>query len=315
MFFASESLKHFLQESLIQESNLPLSLLFWGEEGVGKMTTAKYLAATILCENNKNNNNNKQNKKKWGGCGKCHVCQMVKSNIHPDLKIIDVDGSIKIEDINGDEGVINFLSFYPQLSPARIVIINDADRMTLEAQNSFLKTLEEPPDRSLVILISAQPLKLLPTVRSRLISFRFKHSTVEKVAKFLEKEIKISKDQAKLLATLSNGRIGLAFKLLDENYLNDRKEIVDDLQNLLSADLLGKFNYLERNTEDKELLKEKIVVWLEFLEKQLLSQQSERLLPISEVENLTKKLLSAYNLLNETNVNPRLLMENVFFTV
>ncbi len=307
MFFASESLKHFLQESLVQESNLPLSLLFWGEEGIGKMTAAKYLAATILCQTDK---------KKWGGCARCRSCQMVKNNIHPDLKIIlGLNESIKIEDINGEEGIINFLSFYPQLSPARIVIMDNADRMTLEAQNAFLKTLEEPPSKSLIILISAQPLKLLPTVRSRLISLRFQRASGNKIAKFLEKEKKIPQEQATSLANLSQGRIGLALRLLDENYLNLRQEAVKDLQNLLTDDLLAKFNYLEQNTADRELLKEKIVIWLEFLNQQLLLEEAARSVSYNKIENLTKELLVAYDLLNNTNINQRLLIENIFLTV
>ena len=147
------------------------SYLFSGDSGIGKTLFALEYAKTVNCLNPQIVNG------LVDACDKCSSCKKVSSGNHPDIMTIEPDGDqIKIDQIRE---VAEFLSFAPYEGNKKIVIVKDAEKMNQPASNAFLKTLEEPPDKSLIILVTSSEESLLETIRSR--CFRIKFSPLSKV--------------------------------------------------------------------------------------------------------------------------------------
>ena len=143
----------------IKNNTLSHSYLFVGQEGIGKKLFAKELAKMALCLNNKTENDN------------CSSCVKFDSGNNPDFVLIEPDGnSIKIAQIREMQENVYTKSI---VSRKKVFIINDSDKMTEEAQNSLLKTLEEPPEYIMIILITANENKLLNTIKSRCLKISF----------------------------------------------------------------------------------------------------------------------------------------------
>jgi DNA polymerase-3 subunit delta' len=207
--------------NLTARNRIPNGLLFWGPGGVGKHTTAIELAKAINCE--------QQN---GDACDECLPCRKVAHGNYPDVKIITPsDKSRLIKKADVDE-INEFAALRPIESTHRIFIIEDADRMNVVAQNHFLKTLEEPPGRCLFILLSEFPRVLLPTIRSRCQSVRFRALSPDTVYDLLMRDRELSEDVARAVADLAQGRMTRAFDLAD----SDKREIVLDLTRRLEGD-------------------------------------------------------------------------------
>lgn len=326
LFFSNERVKKFLEsffEKPEKKQNLEIqSLLFTGERDLGKFTIAYNFAKSLLCL---------KEKKQWGGCNECLSCEAIDKNIHPDLKIINTPfDTITIDEIRGNkekniEGIIQFLAFYPQLSNYRIAIINEAEKMNAEAQNAFLKTLEEPPEKSLIILITSQPEKLYKTILSRLLILKFHRAKREKLAKYLNKEYSLEEKQSAKIAKESNGKIGLAINLLDKSFGKERESYWQEFLKIIKSDFIGRSVYFENllkrikneqevGIERKETLEiRKILnIWLEKLEKEIKKETNEVFLSEDKKIKLAKELLNAYEIISYSNINIQLLLENIF---
>lgn len=139
-------------EKIVQNNNILHSYLFLGKEGIGKKEIAKEFAKQILCLTKKENCN-------------CKSCICFETQNHPDIQIINEESeTIKINTIRD---MIQTVYQKPILSSKKIYIINDCDKMTKEAQNSLLKTLEEPPEYIIMILIASNSDMILNTIKSR----------------------------------------------------------------------------------------------------------------------------------------------------
>ena len=182
--------------------------LFSGPSGVGKKTTALALAASLLCDHNQAGD----------ACGNCASCRQVMHDNHPDLYVIIPDGaSIKIEQIRDLQQKARYKSYQ---NKHQIFIIDPAEAMTRESANCFLKILEEPPEQTIFILISAQPDLLLPTVISRCQPMSFKELSLEEISSLLIKLAGITGEKARLAAQLAQGSIGSAL-----SYINDDTQL------------------------------------------------------------------------------------------
>ena len=150
----------------INSNNLVHSYMFVGPDGIGKKLFATELAKIVLCTSSEK------------ACNSCSSCIKFNSNNHPDFTIIDSeDGkNIKIGQIRLLQEQI---SEKPIVSEKKIYIINNADLMTIEAQNCLLKTLEEPPEYALIILVLSNENKLLNTINSRCTKISFNKLTNE----------------------------------------------------------------------------------------------------------------------------------------
>ena len=141
---------------LEQSQRFPHALLLHGPHGVGKQRLAEALVAHVLCAQPSEQT-----------CGHCHSCQMLASGYHPDLlRISPEEGKRQIR-IDPIRDVNRFVSQTAQQSGYRVIVISPAEAMNIAASNALLKSLEEPGDKTLFILLSDVPSRLLPTIRSR----------------------------------------------------------------------------------------------------------------------------------------------------
>jgi DNA polymerase-3 subunit delta' len=181
----------------LAQNRLPHALIFAGPSGIGKCTLALVLAKHLNCM------------APVGGacCNACASCRKIEQSLHPDVRIVAPDGAfIKIDQIRA---LIDEIAYQPFEGRFRIAIIDGADLMRTEAANCLLKTLEEPPSRSILILITPKPYSLLITIRSRSRLIHFGSLPEAAIAEYLVRQGRIGAD-AELAAALSNGSLGQA---------------------------------------------------------------------------------------------------------
>ncbi|MBI4665487.1 MAG: DNA polymerase III subunit delta' [Nitrospinae bacterium] len=177
--------------------------LFTGPEGVGKRTTALAFARALLCaENGKD------------ACGHCASCKKAESGNHPDIIMLEPeirDKKVKEEiSIEHVRKLIYRLGFKPYESSRQVVIVEGAEMMNLPAANAFLKTLEEPPGRTVIILLAVNAFRLLPTILSRLQKARFNPLPFETAVELFMRKPGVTVEEAGRLAALTRGAPGMA---------------------------------------------------------------------------------------------------------
>src|SRR5260221_2051995 len=203
---------------LLSTGRVSNSLLFAGDEGVGKRQFALELAKAFVCKEPSNHQ----------ACGACTACgrgdvfdfptsykgddyEQVFFSKHPDIGVvIPFKRNVRINAIRDLEREANFR---PYESQARFFIIDDAEKMQDAAANAMLKTLEEPPPTTYIFLITSRPDSLLPTIRSRCQTIRFAPVAADEIEKFLIDEKAFTFDEARLAARLSRGSIGRAVSI------------------------------------------------------------------------------------------------------
>jgi DNA polymerase-3 subunit delta' len=210
---------------------LASSFLFIGPAGVGKRTFALKLAQALLCETHAG--------QQLDPCGRCPACQQVAAGSHPDLVLVGKpkDKSfIPVETFIGDrehrmqEGLCHNISLKPFCGGRKIAIIDDADYLNQEGANCLLKTLEEPPPKSLIILIGTSEQKQLPTIRSRCQIIRFRPLADEIVAELLvAHQLVADQNEAAPLAALAQGSLERALELADSQLREFRERLLEQL--------------------------------------------------------------------------------------
>jgi DNA polymerase-3 subunit delta' len=196
---------------------LASSFLFAGPEGIGKRTFALKLAQTLLCR--------ERPEEAMDPCGHCPPCQQVIAGTHPDLELVSKPpdkASLPLELFIGDkdhrmrQGLCHNIAMKPFLGGRKVAIIDDADSLNPEGANCLLKTLEEPPPRSILILIGTSPAKQLPTIRSRCQLIRFRPLAADVVAELLTAQALVEdRGDALRLAAHSGGSLRRAMELSD----------------------------------------------------------------------------------------------------
>lgn len=206
--------------NMIARERIPHGLLFWGPSGVGKGLAAKEFAKAIHCRGSSRD-----------GCGDCLSCRKIESGNHPDLSVISPLKKSRIIDVETIESINEMASLRPFESEWRVFILRDADRMRPPAQNHFLKTLEEPPGKSLFILTTAFPQWLLPTIRSRCQRVRFRGLQPETIADLLLADRDMPREAALSIAHVAQGQMTRAVSLAD----SDKRDVVIDIAQRLDG--------------------------------------------------------------------------------
>ncbi|MBP2072157.1 DNA polymerase-3 subunit delta' [Thermoanaerobacterium butyriciformans] len=213
---------------------------------------AKYFAMMINCKNGSK------------PCLSCPSCIQMISGNHPDIFFIEPDGiSIKVETLRNV--VINNAYVKPYNSYKKIFIIKEAEKMTEQAQNSILKTLEEPPEYGLFILTSSKMEGLLPTIVSRCEIIRFTRESDEVIEDYLINEKKIDRSMAKKIASIANGNYGKANLLIDEGYSKVRSELGDILYNVINQDKALRLESFKFFDENREMIDDIIDIMFSYL--------------------------------------------------
>lgn len=217
-----------LLKRTLERNRLAHTWLFAGPEGIGKKKFALLVAQSLFCE--------RHTESELDCCGQCPGCRQVLAGSHPDLFVITLpEGKreLPIElflgppEKRGRMGLCHDLAQTPMSGRRKIAIIDDADLLNDASANALLKTLEEPPRNSLIILIASRPEAILPTIRSRCQVLRFAPLSVDQVEQILiQNNLAENPDSARQAAALSGGSLFEAQRLLDPN-LRQLRSLID----------------------------------------------------------------------------------------
>lgn len=229
----------------LKHGRVPHAYLFIGPRGVGKNLTAINLAKALNCDGTAEI-----------PCDRCVCCKKIDASIHPDVKYIYPTGpslSITIDNIRELRTQISFKTYEGK---KKVYIIAEAENMTIQAANCILKTLEEPPENSVLILTSTDSHLLLQTIVSRCQAVPFNRIELHRIESFLVEHHRVDKSLAHFIANLSQGSLGEALELKDDTQISLVKgKLVDMLSRLKNEDVLtlvGEFNKEVFNNDNGE---------------------------------------------------------------
>jgi len=261
---AQERAKSILLGS-IKANRIPHSMLFSGIPGTGKKSIAKAFTMLLNC----------LNPEEEDSCGNCRSCKQILSGNFPDFIIVKPKTKSSKISIDQLRQVYRRISFSP-IGKYRVVVIDQAENMTEEAANSFLKLLEEPPDRNIFILNAKEPMDLLPTIVSRCQNIKFYPIPSDKIAEWLVKNRSLDHDTATFLARISGGSIGRALELLESDYLKKREEWISFLVKLPLFSINRLILILENQLlEQKEEIMDMLATWESWLRDILVIKETD----------------------------------------
>lgn len=184
-----------------------------GERGSGKKLLANLFAMSLLCEE--------------GGpdpCNQCHSCKQAESGNHPDIIRVthEKPNSISVDDIRTQ--VNHTVDIKPYQGPYKVYIIPQADLMTVQAQNALLKTIEEPPEYAVFLLLTENAEMLLPTINSRCVMLKLRNIKDTLIKKYLMEKLQIPDYKADMCAAFAQGNMGRAIMLANSEHFNEIRE-------------------------------------------------------------------------------------------
>jgi len=237
----------------IQNDAVAHAYLFSGEQGIGKRLTALAFAAALNC----------QAAVPAGGCGVCPSCRKVAAGSHPDVHLLSPDGTeIKIDQIRAAQSDLSLKPFEGQ---KKVLIVDSAETMNDASQNAFLKTLEEPPGESLIILITCMPQSFLATIRSRCQELTFQPLPRQTMADVLQKQRGLDAGDAWFTAALSRGSLGRALDMDVQKEKTDREQFLslwEGLAGLRHHEILALAEGVSRDREGFDRLLDIGIEWL-----------------------------------------------------
>ncbi len=228
-------------QTAVKEKKYNHAYIINGERSSGKEFIAKIFAQAILCE-----------KQEIEPCNECHSCKQAISSNHPDIiKVLhEKPATIGVEDIR--LGINQDIVIKPYSSEYKIYIINEAEKMTVQAQNALLKTLEEPPSYAIILILTSNLEALLPTILSRCVVLNMKPVKDELVKEYLMKEVHIPDYKADVCAAFARGNLGKAKALAaSEEFDNIKTEAVSLLKYIRDMDITDIVSAIRKISEYK----------------------------------------------------------------
>lgn len=197
-------------ENAIENGQVSHAYIFNGEDGIGKMTTAKAFVKALLCESK-------------NSCGTCQSCIQIDSGNHPDVIYVTHEkAGITVDDIRDQVNQSVFVK--PYSSDHKVYIIDEADKMNAAAQNALLKTIEEPPAYAVIILLSNNKESFLETIVSRCVVLNFGPLKESQVREYLHSHYDNMNGREDLAVSYSMGNIGKAKKVIESDDFNEQKD-------------------------------------------------------------------------------------------
>lgn len=207
-----EQLKEHLQNA-ISMNKVSHAYIINGERSSGKEFVAKIFAKTLQCE-----------KGGTEACDECHSCKQAQSGNQPDIIYISHEkpNTISVEDIRTQ--INNDIVIKPYSSPRKVYIMNEGEKMTAQAQNALLKTLEEPPEYAVILILTTNVEAMLPTVLSRCVVLNMKPVPDKKLKEFLMRELEVPDYKADICVAFARGNLGKAKMLASSEEFEKVKE-------------------------------------------------------------------------------------------
>ncbi len=288
--------------NIIIRNNIGHCYLFEGPKSIGKSLVAKVFAKALLCE-----------KQQGYPCNSCSSCVRFDTGNHPDVYINKAEGeSFKKEQIDDIQKSINILPYEGQ---RKIYILEDIDKITKQAQNSFLKTLEEPPQYVIILMTVTNSYSLLPTIISRCQVVKFAHLEQKKIIDLLINRYQKSEDEATIISSFSNGIVGKAINIAESHEFKDiREETITIIDEILNSDKVRLFTLREFFNNQKEGIEgilDLMVTWFRdvLILKELDNQQfiinidKKPLLSSHSMQLTKKKIYEIIEIINNTKMN------------
>lgn len=221
-----EQIKEHLQSALAA-GKISHAYIINGEKSSGKEFIAKVFAMALQCE-----------KDDFIPCQECRSCKQALSGNHPDIIRVthEKPNTISVDDIRAQ--INNDVAIKPYSSPYKVYLVNEAERMTVQAQNAILKTLEEPPEYAVIILLTSNVNSLLPTILSRCVVLNMKPVADDAVRRFLMEQMQIPDYKAEVCVAFARGNVGKAKSLASsEDFENVKNEALSLLKNIQDMEL------------------------------------------------------------------------------
>lgn len=302
--------------------------LITGPDQVGKSTLARTFAQALNCEAAEEER----------PCSSCRPCKLIAADRHPDVKLVqpEVSGrgklTLKIETIRQLQKDLNLSAYEARY---KVAILQRFDAATIGAANAFLKTLEEPPGKVILLLTAADADMLLPTISSRCRTLNLRPLPPDLIEQSLATRWHVPQEKATLLAHLADGRLGWAVSAAADNMILDtRAEQLDHLHEALAGRRVQRFQLADKLARKPERLPDLLKTWLSWWrDLTLLSQrrgqsvtlnltnvdeipQMEPLAAAWTAQQVTASLQQTNDALwqLERNANTRLVLETLFLT-
>ena len=241
-------------KNAVSTGKISHAYMFNGEQGSGKKLLANLFAMTLQCEE--------------GGtepCMKCRSCRQALTGNHPDIIRVSHEkpNTIGVEDIRGQ--VNGDIQIRPYNGKYKIYIISDADRMTVQAQNAILKTIEEPPGYAVLMLLANNADMMLPTILSRCVRLNLKAVKDGDIKEYLMKNMQIPDYQAEISAAFAQGNVGKAVKLASSDKFNEMKQDVLELLRYMDRmelyEIMDAVKRINAYREDMDDFLDLLTVW------------------------------------------------------
>lgn len=234
-----ENIKEHFQRA-VREHKVSHAYILAGEAGMGKKSLADAFALTLLCERGR-----------MEPCMECHACRQVLSGNHPDLIHVTHEkaGSIGVDDIR--EQINDTIVVRPYSSPYKVYIVDEAQKMTTQAQNALLKTVEEPPSYAVIVLLTTSSEAFLPTILSRCVQLKLKPLRDSVVREYLKENQGVSDTDADIYAAFARGNLGKAVQIASsEDFRNMYQEVLHLLKHIRDMDISELLDYIRKLKED-----------------------------------------------------------------
>ncbi len=234
--------EHFL--TAIETKRISHAYILHGEAGSGKKMLADAFSKALLCEDSSSPY----------ACGICKSCIQAESGNHPDIRHVTHEKlSILVDDIR--DQVNNDIGIKPYSSTHKVYIIPEAHKMTEQAQNALLKTIEEPPSYAVILLITDNISGLLPTIQSRCVILNTKPVNKEQIADYLMKKLSMEKEQAQIAAGFCQGNMGQAIRFAaSDDFQEMKSQVLRLLRNIDSMELTEILETIRGFSQNKGLI-------------------------------------------------------------
>ena len=230
--------EHF--RNAVQTGKVSHAYILSGEAGMGRKSLANAFALSLLCE-----------KGMAEPCMQCHACKQVLSGNHPDLIYVthEKPASIGVDDIR--EQINDTIQVRPYSSYYKIYIVDEAEKMTVQAQNALLKTIEEPPAYAVILLLTTNQDSFLPTILSRCVQLKLKPLKDTVVKEYLVQSLGEDESQADIYAAFARGNLGKAIHLAQsEEFGVMYKEMLRLLKHIKDTDISELLDYIRKVKEE-----------------------------------------------------------------